>query len=261
MTPIPGPSKLEALSFVPAMFQDRLTLLQFLKSRWGNIVRLNGGVCQRFVLYHPEMIKHVLVSKASNYCKGKTFAATADFLGGGISVAEGSSWSEQRHAINPYFKKQILSDMNDTFQDELERQQFRWQRLSAQARSVNLTECFKMAALSFSLRCQFGVTLSESEKYELLKLMSFVLDHSTARSLLPCAQLDIFHGIGYKAATARLRRLATSLKEQCAASNGTLASFFTSSTHTSRCPFASMFGHGSVVSAQQLEIDNFINLL
>jgi cytochrome P450 len=206
---------LALLRELPLICRDRLQFTENLHRGYGEIVALPLLPQTRFIIYHPAMIKQVLVTNAANYTKGRSFIATGDFLEDSVSTSEGAMWKEQRKALNPFFHKDAVLAAAPDMQATIAGRMARLHELPDE--TINLSREFRLIALALTLKVIFACELSEGQMQQIVEDMHVVLDASTDLSMLPLplAMAAGFKGRRYRQALARLQAVAQSLLAQC----------------------------------------------
>jgi cytochrome P450 len=181
----PGPTLLEVASQLPLVLGDRLTWMTKLYRKYGDIVRIPLGPMTVHVLFHPDMVRHVLTANASNYWKGRTFEKTTAYLGRGLATAEGPAWQTQRRRMNPPFQRDALRDlvpiMVGTIEDMLER----WRQRARQGASVDLSAEFQRLAMEVVARALFGRDVPQQSISRIIAAMKIALKHTARRTMCP----------------------------------------------------------------------------
>ncbi|MCG8670835.1 MAG: cytochrome P450 [Pseudomonadales bacterium] len=100
----PGPNRLEMLKI---LYQVKTsgTGPAFLKLRedYGDIIFL--PIFNRYVIFDPKDIKHVLKDNKKNYLKSNTIEFVKTFLGEGLATSDGVLWKKQRRNVGKEFHR------------------------------------------------------------------------------------------------------------------------------------------------------------
>jgi cytochrome P450 len=108
-----------------AVKSDLVGFLEASMYEYGEIFHVPVGPHHFYMLASPDYARHVLVTNAANYTKGRLFAKAAAVLGGGLVTSEGEAWRSQRRLMQPQFHreavKQLGTSMIDTMGDVIGR--------------------------------------------------------------------------------------------------------------------------------------------
>jgi cytochrome P450 len=102
-SPIPGPDGFPFLGILPKVGRDPLKFFVEMMDEYGDLVRLDFGSREMYLLTDPEGIKYVLQDNNRNYAKG--YHQVKPVLGEGLVSAEGEFWRYQRRLIQPQFHR------------------------------------------------------------------------------------------------------------------------------------------------------------
>lgn len=98
----PGPTGREAQDLFQALRSDALPTYLQIFARYGDVARLQMGPFITHFMFHPEQVKHVLVSAHDNYDK-ETYGnrRLRSYAGQGLLFSEGDIWQRQRRLTMP----------------------------------------------------------------------------------------------------------------------------------------------------------------
>ena len=107
------------------MRRDPFGFLTKIMAQYGNVVPMNLGMKNCFVLNHPEHVQHVLVRNHENYVKSHLINKLKPVLGNGLLTSEGELWKRQRNLIQPKFTANSIQSLANLIRtitiDKLER--------------------------------------------------------------------------------------------------------------------------------------------
>jgi cytochrome P450 len=92
------------LSHLRQWRKDPVTLVTD-AAQLGRVVRLDLPG-RTFLVTHPADVKHVLQDNHKNYCKGWVFDRIKPYWGDSLLTADGNTWRQQRHRVQPSFKRE-----------------------------------------------------------------------------------------------------------------------------------------------------------
>lgn len=98
----PGPQGREAQELFEALRSDALPTYLALFQRFGDVTRLQMGPFITHFMFHPDHVKHVLVSAQHKYDK-ETYGnrRLRSYTGRGLLFSEGNTWQRQRRLTMP----------------------------------------------------------------------------------------------------------------------------------------------------------------
>jgi cytochrome P450 len=132
-----------------------------------SVARIQGDVaCYRpapepaFLINHPDYVAHVLGSHWANYSKdtysNRMFKSA---VGEGILTNEGEAWKRARRAMQPYFSRRRVAQLDGMINRHCQSMLDRWEAEAAADRPVNISREMGLLTLSITLEALFGVTL------------------------------------------------------------------------------------------------------
>jgi enediyne biosynthesis protein E7 len=118
--PMPRPPRSETLGLLLRMFRNRLDVMEYVTSRYGDAVRLPLGPKTLHVFNHPSYAKYVLADNASNYEKGIGQVHARRVIGNGLLTSEGELWRKQRKTIQPVLQARRINQQLTAITEEAE---------------------------------------------------------------------------------------------------------------------------------------------
>jgi cytochrome P450 len=118
--PMPRPPRKQTLPLLLRMFRNRLDVMEFVTSRYGDVVKLPLGPKTLHVFNQPGHARHVLADNAANYEKGIGQIHARRVIGNGLLTSEGELWRKQRKAIKPVFQAKRISGQLAAIAEEAE---------------------------------------------------------------------------------------------------------------------------------------------
>jgi cytochrome P450 len=107
--PLPGPrGPVAAVRGISAYGRDPFQFFVDLRESHGDIMRIWNPGFPLAVIYHPEMVEHVLVRNARNYHKDAYLRQWKEVFGEGLLTAEGEHWRRERRLLQPMFARERL---------------------------------------------------------------------------------------------------------------------------------------------------------
>jgi cytochrome P450 len=118
--PMPRPPRKQTLPLLLRMFRNRLDVMEFVTSQYGDVVKLPLGPKTLHVFNRPEHARYVLADNAANYEKGIGQIHARRVIGNGLLTSEGELWRKQRKAIKPVFQAKRISGQLTAIAQEAE---------------------------------------------------------------------------------------------------------------------------------------------
>ena len=106
---------------------DPFRFLTACEQAYGDVVQLDLGPLDTYMVTNPRDIQKVLVADAADYVKPEfQDDAIGDLLGEGLLLSEGETWQQQRQLANPAFMMDRLSEFTDTIAGHAEEMVGNW---------------------------------------------------------------------------------------------------------------------------------------
>lgn len=117
-----------------------------------------------YILNHPDLIRHVLLTRRDNYIKGVGFERVKLILGNGIIVSDGEFWQGQRRMVQPAFHQRMLDSLGDMMKALSRQWLAQWKEIAERGESIELTSSMSEFALEIMLRSLFSDDLDALNK-------------------------------------------------------------------------------------------------
>jgi cytochrome P450 len=114
----PGPPRRATFGLLRKLVSDRLGLMTFAASTYGDASRMSIGPKTLYFFNHPDSAKHVLADNAANYHKGIGLQQAKRALGDGLLTSEGELWRKQRRTIQPVFQHKRIAQQAGVVAEE-----------------------------------------------------------------------------------------------------------------------------------------------
>jgi cytochrome P450 len=118
---MPGPPRAATLGLLLRMVRNRLEVMEYGATRYGDAVRLPLGPKTLHVFNRPDYAKHVLADNAANYQKGIGQVHARRVIGDGLLTSEGELWRKQRKTVQPVFQPKRIARQAAVMADEAEK--------------------------------------------------------------------------------------------------------------------------------------------
>ncbi len=144
----------------PAIRGDIMGALSQLAHKYGDMVYLNLFGNRVFLLNHPDLVREVLVAKASNFVKGRGLKqAERIVLGKGLLTSEGEEHRKMRQRIQPIFQRQAVERYAPATVDCALRFLERWQAEAGQDAPRDIFQEMMRLTLSVVSKTTFDIDL------------------------------------------------------------------------------------------------------
>jgi len=105
----PGPRGHLLLGSGPDLARDQLGFYAACARDYGDIVPVRLGPRRGLLVYHPDAIEEVLVTRNRDFVKSPGVRLLAPVLGNGLFLSEGGVWLRQRRLVQPAFHRQRIA--------------------------------------------------------------------------------------------------------------------------------------------------------
>ena len=109
----PGPKTLTPLRHLVGLQRDAIGWFTNLTREHGDLVRVNFGKTDLYLLNHPDLVEEVLVRKPRYFTKGRVMRKMSRVIGGGLLTSEGEFHRRQRRLSQPAFHRERVRGYGD----------------------------------------------------------------------------------------------------------------------------------------------------
>jgi cytochrome P450 len=123
--------------------RDQLAFYASCAHDYGDIVPARFGPRRALLIYHPDAIEEVLVTRSRDFVKSPGVRLLRPLLGEGLLTAEGDVWLRQRRLVQPAFHRQRLAGYGEIMTAYTERRLVDWtdsQVIDVHAEMMALTQ-------------------------------------------------------------------------------------------------------------------------
>jgi len=106
--------------------RDQLAFYASCAHDYGDVVPMRFGPRRALLLYHPDAIEEVLVTRSRDFVKSPGARLLRPLLGEGLLLSEGSAWLRQRRLVQPAFHRQRLAGYGEIMTAYAERRLAAW---------------------------------------------------------------------------------------------------------------------------------------
>jgi len=104
-----GPRGHFLLGSGPDFARDQLGFYAACAREYGDVVPVRFGPRRGLLLYHPDAIEEVLVTRNRDFIKSPGVRLLSRLLGKGLLLSEGTTWLRQRRLMQPAFHRQRVA--------------------------------------------------------------------------------------------------------------------------------------------------------
>ena len=171
-----GPRGRLLLGSGPDLARDQLGFYAACAREYGDVVPLRLGPNRGLLVYHPDAIEEVLVSRSRDFIKSPGVRLLARVLGNGIFLSEGGVWLRQRRLVQPAFHRQRVLAYGEVMTAYTARRLAGWKDgdvLDAHAEMIALTQVIVAKTL-------FDADVSD-ESYSIAEALNVLIEDFGAR--------------------------------------------------------------------------------
>lgn len=209
----PGPKGAQGVVYFLRSLRDPIGVAAELKSRYGDIVRIDAGPICAVLLNHPDFVEEVLGPKNAHFGKDKRYRSTPKLLGDGILTSDGELWRKQRRIAQPAFDVEHLARYSATMADCTETMLQSWG--PGQTRDIH-TDLMAIT-LAIAGKTLFGIDMTGVAS-DMASSFMVLIEHWNHRATNPLAlpeSIPTAHNRRFNRAISRLEDLfATLIRER-----------------------------------------------
>jgi len=140
--------------------ENSLGLFQRGLKEVGDVARIRMMHIYLYAVYHPEHVRHVLVTNLNNYRKQtRGYAKLRLLLGDGLVTSEGEFWRRQRRIAQPAFARSAINGFAQTMIEATQQMLARWDKDGLE--SVDLSDEMMRLTLNIAGQTLFSCDLSD----------------------------------------------------------------------------------------------------
>jgi cytochrome P450 len=122
----PGPKGHLLLGSLPELRRDQLGFYASSARRYGDVVPTRFAYRRAVLIFHPDLIEEVLVTRSRDFVKSPGVRLLRPLLGNGLLLSEGDFWLRQRRLVQPAFHRRRLTAYGEVMTSCTERHLTRW---------------------------------------------------------------------------------------------------------------------------------------
>ncbi len=183
---LPGPRSFYGLKNIRDLGQKGM--LDFIEENWrhyGDIFEVPVGPQKLVIVIHPDHVRHVTLTNASNYEKLKSYDPVRKYIiGDGIVTSTGELWKRQRRLMAPFFSPRAVQEYADIFLSDTMAMTERWERLTAVGTQVEMFDEMALVTASIVLKAIFS-TESDEDVLEIKECVETMIGYVGSKSVNP----------------------------------------------------------------------------
>jgi cytochrome P450 len=218
--PPPGPSGAPIIGNLRALTTDLVGFLETSMHTYGELFHVPVGPHHFYLVGSPEFARHVLVTNAANYGKGRMFAKLKPIIGEGLFTSEGELWRTQRRLMQPQFHRDLVRLLGTSMIDTIGQAISRWRPLAERGEVVDFRPEMSRMTVDVVSRALFSDDVDRDAK-AVGGALSTVLEHTHERFYALIDLTDILPTRGnrrYHQAVTTLRSIVLRIIQQRRAS-------------------------------------------
>lgn len=106
--------------------RDQLGFYDACAREYGDVVQTKMGPYRILLIYHPDAIEELLVTRSRDFIKSPGVRLLRPLLGDGLLLSEGDTWLRQRRLVQPAFHRQRVAGYGDVMTAFAERHVAGW---------------------------------------------------------------------------------------------------------------------------------------
>ena len=123
---LPGPKGGYFSGSVTHFRRDQLGFYATCAREYGDVVETRMGPYRILLIYHPDAIEELLVTRSRDFVKSPGVRFLRPLLGDGLLLSEGDTWLRQRRLVQPAFHRQRVAGYGDVMSAFAERHVADW---------------------------------------------------------------------------------------------------------------------------------------
>jgi cytochrome P450 len=123
---LPGPKGGYFTGSVTDFRRDQLGFYEACAREHGDAVETKMGPYRILMIYHPDAIEDMLVTRARDFIKSPGVQLLRPLLGDGLLLSEGDTWLRQRRLVQPAFHRQRIAGYGEVMSAFADRHAAGW---------------------------------------------------------------------------------------------------------------------------------------
>ncbi|MFB6193642.1 MAG: cytochrome P450 [Halobaculum sp.] len=155
----PGPQGLPVFGNGGQYARDPFRFMTACEQAYGDVVSIELGPRETYMLTNPRDIERVLVSEWAKFGKPNLDDAMDDLLGDGLLLSDGDRWREQRELANPAFDARRIGRLDGVVADHADGLVASWEP----GEKIDLQLAMARVTVRIIVTAMFGASLSDEQ--------------------------------------------------------------------------------------------------
>lgn len=186
-TSAPGPTGYPLVGIIPKMWGQPLGFLLNAARQYGDVVYLDMGGENFYLIDKPSYIQHILQDNYQNYRKG--YEVIEPLLGKGLVSSDGAHWKRQRRLMQPAFHRQQLERFASKIIDASADMLASWRKYAEQGEALDVAAEMTQLTLRIILETMFSTDI-HAEREAASAAFEVALQQFNSRLMMPFEWLD-----------------------------------------------------------------------
>jgi len=180
----PGIGRVASFYLIRKFKNNYLRVYECLKARFGCLCTVYLPHL-RYLVFHPDDIKHCLRDNFENYAKGDDYRELQPLFGDGLVTSDGKIWHEQRRQLASHFQHSQLRQYQGIFVRRTRDMLDRWTANGTQSELRDVTADFADHAFVIAGDAFFGTEFG-NDAFTMRQALATVLHEATQRMVNLC---------------------------------------------------------------------------
>ena len=194
---LPGPKNFYGLKNIRDMGQKGM--LEFIGDLWrehGDIFEVRVGPRKLVFVIHPDYVRHVTLTHASNYEKLESYDPVRKYIvGDGIVTSTGELWKRQRRLMAPFYTPRGVQEFADIMLRDTLVMTERWKQMATYHTRVEMFDEMALVTASIVLRAIFS-TESNQDILRIKEDVETMIGYVAGKAKNPFAMPDWVPTVG-----------------------------------------------------------------
>jgi cytochrome P450 len=204
----PGPRGTPLIGNAREFAQEPLAYLQSCARDYGDIMQISLGTTPIYMLSHPDLIEHVLVTHNKHYGKSRFTQRRKSLFGNGLLFSEGDFWLRQRRLMQPAFHHKRIASYGTAMVLLAERMAERWH----DGETLNIHDEMMHLSLQIVVKTLFD-TDTTGDVQKIGKALDIIIEQVSAAAVRPIQYPDWIPTSGNRSYNAALAELESIIRE------------------------------------------------
>jgi cytochrome P450 len=156
------------------------------RSIQGDLPQVRMGLHKLFLVFHPDHVRHVLLTNRQSFEKLQTWETTRQLmLGDGLIAANGPLWKRQRRLMSTFFTPRSIEQYYRLMVTAADVAIKRWDSIAQAGHPVDMFDEMTRVTAWIILRSMFGMDMSEERLRSMEGGVETLIQFVNRREMLP----------------------------------------------------------------------------